>query len=107
MFKTKYGAFDGTSWEELCQIIFKRRYEDELYQKIPASPGDFGLEGFTNRTGRGFQCYCPSTHYDKHELYEKQRDKITTDLNKLKFEATSLLRRKMNKLFGNLHVKEY
>lgn len=84
MFKTKYGAFDGTSWEELCQIIFKRRYEDELYQKIPASPGDFGLEGFTNRTGKGFQCYCPSTHYDKHELYEKQRDKITTDLNKLK-----------------------
>jgi hypothetical protein len=32
----------------------------------------------------GFQCYCPNKHYDSSELYEKQRDKITDDLGKLK-----------------------
>lgn len=84
MFNTKYGPFDGTTWENLCQMIFKRKYEQESYQKMPASPGDFGLEGFTLVTGVGFQCYCPDKHYDRKELYEKQRDKITTDLKKLK-----------------------
>lgn len=84
MFNTKYGPFDGTTWEDLCQMIFKRKYEKESYQKMPASPGDFGLEGFTLETGVAFQCYCPNKHYDRKELYEKQRDKITADLNKLK-----------------------
>ncbi|WP_336916780.1 hypothetical protein [Acinetobacter modestus] len=84
MFNTKYGPFDGKTWEDLCQMIFKRKYEKESYQKIPASPGDFGLEGFTLSSGLAFQCYCPEKHYDRKELYEKQRDKITADLNKLK-----------------------
>ncbi|WP_416040432.1 hypothetical protein [Acinetobacter lactucae] len=84
MFNTKYGPFDGTTWENLCQMIFKRKYEQESYQRMPTSPGDFGLEGFTLVSGVGFQCYCPNKHYDRKELYEKQRDKITTDLKKLK-----------------------
>lgn len=84
MFNTKYGPFDGKTWEDLCQMIFKKKYEKESYQKIPASPGDFGLEGFTLSSGLAFQCYCPEKHYDRKELYEKQRDKITADLNKLK-----------------------
>lgn len=88
MFNTKYGPFDGKTWENLCQMIFKRKYEKESYQKMPASPGDFGLEGFTLSGGLAFQCYCPEKHYDRKELYEKQRDKITDDLNKLRdFEA--------------------
>lgn len=84
MFNTKYGPFDGKTWEDLCQMIFKRKYEKDSYQKMPASPGDFGLEGFTLSGGLAFQCYCPEKHYDRKELYEKQRDKITDDLNKLK-----------------------
>ncbi|WP_151831424.1 hypothetical protein [Acinetobacter junii] len=83
MLITKYGGFDGNTWEDLCQIIFKRKYANEQYQKMPASPGDFGLEGYTT-TGKAFQCYCPSTHYEKNELFTKQRDKITKDLSKLK-----------------------
>jgi len=84
MFRTSIGAFDGTSWEILCQQVFKKKYAQDGYQHIPATPGDFGLEGFCSTTGIGFQCYCPNTHYTRKELHEHQRDKITTDLKKLK-----------------------
>lgn len=88
MFKTSMGAFDGTSWESLCQQVFKKKHAQEGYQHIPATPGDYGLEGFCSATGVGFQCYCPDNHYTRKELYEHQRNKITTDLNKLKtYEA--------------------
>ena len=83
MLKTEYGTYDGDSWEALCQKCFKIKYESDGYQEIIASPGDYGLEGFT-RTGIGFQCYCPDEEYTMDELYEKQRDKITKDLKKLK-----------------------
>ncbi len=84
MFTTKFGPFDGGTWEELCQQVFKRKYQAEDYQQMPASPGDYGLEGFTLNSGWGFQCYCPNKHYNRKELYEKQRDKVTEDLGKLK-----------------------
>ncbi len=84
VFTTSYGAFDGNSWEALCQQVFRRKYRAEEYQAIQASPGDFGLEGFTLKTGFGFQCYCPDKHYTRTELYQAQRDKITRDLGKLR-----------------------
>lgn len=84
MFHTKLGAFNGDTWEDLCQLIFKRKHQTEGYQEMPASPGDYGIEGYTVTTGWAFQCYCPDKHYGRAELYEKQRDKITEDLKKLK-----------------------
>lgn len=82
MFTTKHGIFNGDSWEALMQVCFRIKYENEKYQQMPASPGDFGIEGFT-RNGKVFQCYCPDTNLPPDELYEKQRDKITKDLKKL------------------------
>ncbi len=90
MFITKFGSFNGSTWEALCQQVFKRKYQSEDYQPMPASPGDFGLEGFTLKSGWGFQCYCPDKHYDRKELYEKQRDKITEDLGKLQIYKGAL-----------------
>lgn len=88
MFVTKFGAFNGSTWEGLCQQVFKRKYQAECYQQMHASPGDYGIEGYTLGTGWAFQCYCPEKHYERTELYEKQRDKITADLRKLKdYEA--------------------
>lgn len=84
MFSTKFGPFNGSTWEGLCQQVFKRKYQAECYQQMPASPGDYGIEGYTADTGWAFQCYCPEKHYERTELYEKQRDKITGDLGKLK-----------------------
>lgn len=84
MFTTKFGPFNGSTWESLCQQVFKRKYQTECYQQMQASPGDFGIEGYTVNPGWAFQCYCPEKHYERKELYEKQRDKISTDLRKLK-----------------------
>jgi hypothetical protein len=82
MYKTQHGTFDGDSWEEFCQICFKRKYESDGYQEMPAWQGDLGIEGFT-RNGILFQCYCPDEEYAPDVLYDKQRDKVTTDLGKL------------------------
>lgn len=92
MYKSSFGAFDGTSWEALCQQVFKAKYAQDGYQHIPATPGDFGLEGFCGGTGIGFQCYCPNNHYTRKELYGHQRSKITDDLNKLKTYQVQLAR---------------
>lgn len=100
MLKTEYGIFDGDKWERICQICFKQKYEEQVYLEIKATPGDFGIEGFT-RTGKAFQCYCPDEHYTKEELYDKQRDKITHDLGKLKTFETQLKRRLGDTLIKN------
>jgi hypothetical protein len=83
MYKTKYGVFNGNSWEDFCQQCFKRKYEVDGYQEMPATfKGDLGIEGCT-RTGILFQCYCPDMEYNPAKLFEAQRNKITKDLNKL------------------------
>lgn len=102
MLRTKIGTFNGTTWENLCQLVFKKKYDQAGYQEMPASPGDYGLEGFTLQTGIGFQCYCPDDHYGPSELYEKQRDKITTDLTKLKTYAVQIAER-----IGGLKLREW
>ena len=91
MIKTTYGSFDGNSWEGFCQVCLKLKYESEGYQELPAWQGDLGIEGFT-RTGKVFQCYCPDEDYEPQTLYEKQRDKISTDLGKLKKNESELKR---------------
>ncbi|MBP0639717.1 hypothetical protein [Cupriavidus sp. AcVe19-6a] len=93
MFVTKFGPFNGSTWEALCQQVFKRKHGSEGYQQMPASPGDFGIEGFVLSTGWAFQCYCPEKHYERGELYEKIREKITTDLGKLKTYESELVKR--------------
>ena len=82
MIKCKFGNFDGDSWEAFCQQCLILKFQNEGYQELYASNGDLGIEGFT-RTGIVFQCYCPDDDYDPKTLYNKQRDKITHDLNKL------------------------
>ncbi len=93
MFVTKLGPFNGKTWEDLCQLVFKLKHGTEGYQHIQADPGDFGLEGYTIHSGIGFQCYCPEKLYGIKKLYEAQRDKITTDIKKLKTYQTEISKR--------------
>lgn len=102
MIQTKYGSFNGDTWEDLCQQVFKAKYGEQNYQEMPASPGDFGIEGFIKNTGVAFQCYCPDNHYTQEELYIKQRDKITKDLGKLKKYESQI-----NSRIGNSKIKEW
>lgn len=86
--KTSVGQMDGDMWEEYCQKILRLRYED--YQEVPAQfGGDYGIEGFT-RSGIVFQCYCPYEDPSGRDLYEKQRDKITSDIKKLVKNASAI-----------------
>ncbi len=101
MIKTEFGTFDGNKWESISQLCFKNNFREESYQEIKATPGDFGIEGFT-RTGKAFQCYCPDEHYSTDKLYEKHRDKITKDLKKLKTYEKQLL-----KILGNTKIKKW
>lgn len=102
MVKTEFGSFDGDSWEELCQICFHLKYDKEGYQEMPAhSNGDLGIEGYT-RSGIVFQCYCPEKEYSSDDLYEKQRDKIKKDLNKLIKNKVEL-----EKYLGTVKIKEW
>lgn len=102
MYPTEFGRFDGRSWERLCQKVFKRKYVSEIYQPMPASPGDFGIEGFTRKTGLAFQCYCPDSHVTSSELYENQRDKMTSDLPKLRTYQEELAKR-----LGETKIKQW
>ncbi len=77
------GYMNGNAWEDLCVQCYRIRYQKDNYTAIPATHGgDAGIEGFTNK-GIVHQCYCPERSYSDHELYEHQRDKLTTDIEKL------------------------
>jgi len=47
MFVTIYGQFNGDSWEDMMQVIYKRKHLAAQYQRIMASSGDYSLEGST------------------------------------------------------------
>lgn len=71
------------TWEELCQSCYRIKYQDQHYTEIPASyRGDAGIEGFT-RNGIVNQCYCTEKAFSDDDLYNHQRDKMTTDIGKL------------------------
>ncbi|AZE16532.1 hypothetical protein C4K09_2071 [Pseudomonas chlororaphis subsp. aureofaciens] len=82
--------------------MFKYKHGADGYQQVPASPGDYGIEGFTKHTGYAFQCYCPEKQYHQDELYENQRDKINKDLGKLKKNTLELL-----KILGDVKITNW
>lgn len=81
MIQTEIGPMDGNSWEDLCQIVYKKKYSS--YQEMVSSPGDWGIEGFVLGSGISIQCYCPDQEYSTSILHSKQVDKITKDIKKL------------------------
>lgn len=99
---TPVGSFNGTTWEATLQLVLKSKFGADGYQHVPATPGDFGIEGFTKHTGLAFQCYCPDMHYEQKELNKKQQDKITRDLKKLKDNEISL-----KGILGSTKIKDW
>lgn len=86
---------DGDEWEAFCQSCLKIKHQQHNFKSVPAdSGGDYGLDGF-NSIGDAYQCYCPEKEYTDKELYEHQRDKITTDVQKL-FDYQVKLRKILN-----------
>lgn len=84
------GYMTGNAWETLCVQCYRLRYQSDDYTAIPAvQGGDAGIEGFTNK-GIVHQCYCPERPYSDNELYTHQREKLTTDIEKLMKNANRL-----------------
>ncbi len=102
MFRTNYGDFDPDSWEEKCQVAFKAAYKKENYQKMPDANGDLGIEGFTLKTGKVFQCYCPENNIRGQDLYKALRGKITSDIGKLSKNCS-----KLKKILGQTKISEW
>ena len=101
MLQTDFGPMDGDKWEQICKICFHRMYEDEIYTHIEASPGDDGIEGFTD-SGKAFQCYCPDFSYSASELHINLTIKVNDDLKKLKNKEKEL-----KKHLGNTKIKTW
>ena len=100
MIQTAVGTFDGNSWEDLCQAIYKRKYK--TYQEMISSPGDWGIEGFSLNEGIAIQCYCPEQDYDTATLHTNQVDKITKDINKLDKYCVQIKKR-----MGNVKIRTW
>lgn len=74
---------DGKAWEDICDKCLRMRYQNDGYQRIPATyGGDYGIEAFTS-SGIVFQCYYPELDYSDKELHEHLQKKIRDDIKKL------------------------
>lgn len=95
----------GQDWQKhvecLCRIECGLR--GETYQPIPDKvQGDGGLEGISS-DGDGYQCYADQNSISTEDRVEKQKEKIRTDLGKLRryadFWATVFVAHKLKKWF--------
>lgn len=76
-------GWSGKDWQAYCRQLCALRHGAD-YQAVPDTVGgDWGIEGFTS-AGLAYQCYAPKEPLSTRALYEKQRDKITADLAKLR-----------------------
>jgi hypothetical protein len=93
---------DGETWEKLCDDCYRIRYQENGYQKVPATTnGDAGIEGFTNNIV--YQCYYPEGEYSDQLWYEKLRVKLTKDIGKFVDEEYAV---KLKSL-GIKNIKEW
>lgn len=76
-------SWSGEEWQNYCRELLAARHGAD-YQPVPDTVwGDWGIEGYTS-SGIVYQCYAPDEPLTNSQLYEKQRDKMTVDLGKLR-----------------------
>jgi len=72
-------------------LLLERRYamsDPHSFQRVPdRRQGDLGIEAFA-MNGTVYQCYAAEEPLSVRECFEKQRDKLTRDLRKLRENAT-------------------
>lgn len=78
------GSWTGDEWEAYARKLLHLRYPGGDFQPVPSDHGgDFGLDGFSRRQCHAYQCYAAVEPLTTKALYEKQRDKIYDDTEKL------------------------
>lgn len=94
--------YSGDDWEQYCLLLARRHYGADQVQEVPARHGgDLGIEAFTF-CGRAFQCYAPVEPLSTAERYQKQRNKLSTDLRKL-----STKQKELQTLLGDVKIHNY
>lgn len=73
--------WSGEEWQHYILLLLKRKYGPEFVEIPDVDMGDYGLEGFS-RNGYAYQCYAAENPLTSSILYERQRDKITRDIEK-------------------------
>lgn len=85
--------------------LLQRRYAVQNQHSLQIVPdrvqGDLGMEAFAH-DGCIYQCYAPEEPLDPRRRFEKQRDKLTTDLGKLRKKTTDV-----KALLGPVIVRRY
>lgn len=83
----------GRDWEEYCILLLQMRYAANSPHSLQLVPdrhqGDLGLEAFS-LDGAAYQCYAAQEPLSVDDCFARQRDKLTTDLGKLKSNATTI-----------------
>ncbi|WP_131804001.1 hypothetical protein [Pseudofrankia sp. BMG5.36] len=99
---TSIRFWDGKEWERHCLSILRLHHgAHELHEVPDRHGGDLGLEAFS-ADGCAYQCYAAEEPLPTSVLYEKQRDKLTTDVSKLREKHKELI-----KLLGSVRLKRY
>jgi hypothetical protein len=95
--------WEGREWEKYIQRLLKKHHGQGDYQEMPSKHGgDFGLEGYSIEKGYAYQCYAAEEPISTKERYDKQRDKINTDINKFCNNKA-----KLEKLFGKIKISRW
>lgn len=99
------GVWVGRDWQEYCISLLQRRYATTNPHALQLVPdrhnGDLGLEAFSH-DGHAYQCYAAQEPLTTKQCYEKQRDKLTTDLGKLQARSSDV-----GALLGNVVIRRY
>ena len=93
---------DPNQWQQWIIRLLRARYSFVDLVEVPDKvQGDRGLEAFT-RDGCCYQCYAVEGEPSAAERYERNRDKVTTDLRKF---ATNI--EDLQALFGDTKIRRW
>lgn len=81
----------GDEWQRHILVLLKRKHEYDFKEIPDSDSGDCGLEGFT-LTGYAYQCYAAEEPATTSDRYDRQRDKMTRDINKFTNNSKDLLK---------------
>lgn len=96
-------VWESKEWEAHVNDLLRLRYGEENYIPIPdIHNGDAGIEGYCTE-GNAFQSYCPDEACPTDKLYEKQRDKMTTDISKFIVDKNGHLK----KILQNTKIRRW
>lgn len=101
--KTQMTRLSGEDWQQWANKLLTCHYGPAEYQTVQDNDkGDAGIEGFTVSHGHAYQAYGCEEPVSTSDRYEKQRDKMTRDINKFINNHNVLI-----KIFGNVKISRW